>query len=151
MITCWMDRDSDSMMTRLKNYSLGGMGRNFSCLFLGLLGFNWLFSFAQVFQWCCLTTQGSPNVLTSCFCWVLIFALFVIYKLPVMVHGWVRRPPHEPNICFYYYGSWGRGLGFRKVSSPIPSPPHTQFITDRSKAALSLWYFLLIVTQNFTF
>ena len=28
------------------------------------------------------------------------------------------------NICFYHYGSWGRGLGSRKASlSPPPSPP----------------------------
>ena len=32
------------------------------------------FSFSLVFQWCCLTTQGSPSVSTWCFCWVLIFA-----------------------------------------------------------------------------
>ena len=35
------------------------------------------------------------------FCWVLIFAsvkaLSAIYLLPVMIHGWVRRPPHGPN------------------------------------------------------
>ena len=34
----------------------------FFCLLLGPPGFNCWFSFAPVFQWCCLTPQGSPGV-----------------------------------------------------------------------------------------
>ena len=56
----------------LNNYSLDGLGRNFLCLIFGSPGFNWWFSFAPVFQWYYLTTQGSPNVSTRCFSWVLI-------------------------------------------------------------------------------
>ena len=29
-------------------------------LLLGPPGFNWCFSFASDFQWCCLTSQGPP-------------------------------------------------------------------------------------------
>ena len=37
------------------------------------------------------------------------------------------------NICFYHYGSWGRGLGSRKAClSPftpsLPPPPHPHVI-----------------------
>ena len=37
-------------------------GPELFCLLLGPPGFNCWFSFAQVFQWCCSTPQGSPGV-----------------------------------------------------------------------------------------
>ena len=40
-------------------------------LFLGLSEVNWWFSFALVYQWCCLTPLGSPGVTIRCFCRVL--------------------------------------------------------------------------------
>ena len=72
------------------------------------------------------------------------------------MNGWVRSPPHGPSICFYHYGSWGRRLGSRKASSaPLPPSPLThptkRFITDRSNAVLSLWYFLLLCSVSLSF
>ena len=40
-------------------------------LFLGLSEVNWWFSFAPVFQWCCLSPLGSPGVTIRFFCRVL--------------------------------------------------------------------------------
>ena len=52
-------------------------------------------------------------------------------------------------ICFYNYGSWGRGGEDR---DPVKLAKADQyFITDRSQAVLSSWYFLLIVIYCFTF
>ena len=72
------------------------------------------------------------------------------------MNGWVRSPPHGPSICFYHYGSWGQRLGSRKASSaPLPPSPLThptkRFITDRSNAVLSLWYFLLLCSVSLSF
>ena len=48
-------------------------------------------------------------------------ALSVIYLLPVMIHRWVRIPPHGPNkYMVHQYGSWRRGFGYLKASlSPL--------------------------------
>ena len=40
---------------------------SYSCLLFGHPGFNWWFSFAPGFQWCCLTTKGSSSVTIHCF------------------------------------------------------------------------------------
>ena len=73
------------MMALLKNYSLDDLGRNFSCLFLGSPGFNRRFPFAPVFQWCFLTTQGSPNVSTRSFYVDLIFLHYMTLIWPAVV------------------------------------------------------------------
>ena len=57
---------SDSMMARLKNYSLDGLDRNVLRLFPDSPRFSWWFAFALVFHWSCLTSLGSPNVSTRC-------------------------------------------------------------------------------------
>ena len=63
------------------------------CLLLGLPGFSCWFSFAPVFQWWCLTPQGSPGVdrntlfLSSrhlCFIIVFICDIFVSRDDPLM-------------------------------------------------------------------
>ena len=50
-------------------------------------GFNWWFSFAPVFQWRCLTSLGSPSVLTRCInCHHLCFILGSICDLFVVLN-----------------------------------------------------------------
>ena len=50
-----------------------------------------------------------------------IIALSVVYLLPVMIYGWVRRPPCRQNkIYFYHYGSWGCWLGSLTASLKPP-------------------------------
>ena len=48
-----------------------------SIISVGLIWVQLWFCFAPIFQLCCLTTHGSPNVSTRCFCWVLTFASFI--------------------------------------------------------------------------
>ena len=47
---------------RHKAINFSWLGPELFCLLLGRPGFNCWFSFALVFQWCCLTPQGSPGV-----------------------------------------------------------------------------------------
>ena len=103
--------------SRLKNYSLGGLCRNvyvyisagspeFNC-FSFFFFFLFLLQYSSSFVW----TKRSPNVSTRWFFWVLCFilGLSVIYLLPVMIHGWNRRPPHGPNkFMSFHNGSRGR-------------------------------------------
>ena len=60
---------------------------------LGPMGFNCWFSFAPVFQWCCLTPQGSPGVGRNTLflssphlCFIIVFNcdLFVSRHYPLM-------------------------------------------------------------------
>ena len=68
------------------------LGPELFCLLLGPPGFNCWFSFAPVFQWCCLTPQGSPSVGRNTFlasphlCFIVVFIcdLFVSRDDPLM-------------------------------------------------------------------
>ena len=88
--------------------------------------FNWWFGFLLLeYSSGGVWHPRDLQVSRRCFCWVLIFvslyALTVIYWLPVMINRWDKRLPSAPNIyMIYHYGSWGRELGSRKVSL---SPP----------------------------
>ena len=84
-----------------------------SCQFLDHSGFHWLFSFAPVFQWCCLTPYGPPGVTV-----LMGKETFIRTKLS----------KHCRSI--------GRGFGSSKTYLS-PSPP---VITDHSKAAFLLWF-----------
>ena len=76
----------------LNRLSLGRFGPELFCLLLGPPGFNCWFSSAPVFQWCCLTPQGSPGVCRNTFlssphlCFILVFIcdLFVSRDDPLM-------------------------------------------------------------------
>ena len=76
------------------------------CLLLGPPGFNCWFSFAQVFQWCCSTPQGSPGVGCNMFlssphlCFITVF--ICDYLFHVMIHWWVRKPPRGLNNCMFW-------------------------------------------------
>ena len=76
----------------IKLFILVGLGRSFFCLLLGPPGFNFCFSSAPVFQWCCSTPQGSPGVGRNTFlssphlCFIIVFIcdLFVSRDDPLM-------------------------------------------------------------------
>ena len=61
-------------------------------MLLGPPGFNYWFSFAPVFQWCCSTPKGSPGVGRNTFlssphlCFIIVFIcdLFVSRVDPLM-------------------------------------------------------------------
>ena len=111
-----------------------------TCLLLGPPGFNCWFCFAPVYQWCCLTPQGSPGVsrntlfLSSphlCFIIVFICNLFVSRDDPLM--GKKTFTPTEQLYILSYDRSRERGL----------DPENhllNYFNTDRSKAVLLLWF-----------
>ena len=82
---------------------------------------------------------------------VLHYRLYLRSVFPVVINGWVRRPPNGPNkyiyifffLHFYHYGRWERGLGSRKASlisytpPPLPPPPpHTHTYTRAPSKSL---------------
>ena len=70
-----------------KSTSLDGLSQNFVCLYLGSSGFNWRFSFALVFQRCCLTAQVPyPKCLNTLFLLSLrlCFIIGFTYELSVV-------------------------------------------------------------------
>ena len=50
------------MMDRHKAIYFSRLGPELFCLLLDPTGFNCWFSSVPVFQWCCSTSQGSPDV-----------------------------------------------------------------------------------------
>ena len=57
----WVGRQTQ-WWPRHKAIYFSWLGPELFCLLLGPPGFNCWFSFAPVFQWCCLTPQGSQGV-----------------------------------------------------------------------------------------
>ena len=60
------------------------------CLLLGPPGFNFWFSFAPVFQWCCSIPKGSPDVGRNTFSLSSLRLCFIIAFIrdffPAMIH-----------------------------------------------------------------
>ena len=86
-------RALDSLMAPDKAIYFSWLGPELLCVLFDPPGFNCWFSFAQVFQWCCSTPQGSPGVghntlfLSSphlCFITVFICDLFDSRDDPLM-------------------------------------------------------------------
>ena len=93
-ISPWVGRGSDYDGPDLKTIHLDALGRNFLCLFLGPPG---IAVFAPVFQavvWH-LKCLNSWFLLSPYHCFIIV--LSVIYLLPIMIHGWVRKRPRGPN------------------------------------------------------
>ena len=109
---------------------------------------NWWFTFGPGFQRCCFIPRG---ISIRCFCWVLIFALLyaptVIYLLPVMIHGWVRRPLRGPNKNVFL-PLWklraGAGIPWSSVKLPFPPPPTphppSDLLLNVQRRYFLLWY-----------
>ena len=58
----------------------------------------------------------------------LIIGIFVICLYPVIIHGWVRKPPCGPNVL-NHCRSCGRGFGSSKTRLPPPPPPSYLLLT----------------------
>ena len=105
-------------------------------------GFNFWFSFAPVFQWCCSTSRGSPGVgrntlfLSSphlCFIIVFICELFVSRDDLLMSY----KTFTQTEQLYVLSHDRSRGRGWDPVI-PVEAPQY--FNTDRSKAVLLLWF-----------
>ena len=92
-------RGSDSMMARLeKTYSLDCLGWNFYVCFSahrGSAGAFRLLQYSSGVVWQPRDLQMPQHVISVELPYLLHYKLlYVIYLLPVMIHEWVRRPPH---------------------------------------------------------
>ena len=89
---------------RLQNYSFRWSGPDMA--YRGSTGGFLLLHYSSGGVW--HRRYIAPYISTRCCCcWFLIFALIyelsVIYLLPVMIHGSVRRPPRVPNKHMYMF------------------------------------------------
>ena len=103
----WIGRQTQ-WWPRHKAIYFSWFGPELFCLLLGPPGFNCSVGFLLL--QCSSGVVRHPRDLqvsvTTRFFRVLIFAssqyLSVIYLFHVLIHLWVRKPPHGPNICMFW-------------------------------------------------
>ena len=147
--TLWVAKGPKCLLTdngpppvQSKKEKVGGFAeRKFYVCFSdhrGSTGFNWRFSFAPVFQcvvWQPRVLQMSQHVVSVVFIFASIYSLSVIYLLPVIIHGWLRRPPHLPNKCVFttMEAEGEDGPPSPPPPPPPPPPPSNSLLTVRRR------------------